>query len=65
MEINLYIYKELKRGSDERLKVPLFESELFQLEDWGDYYRYIVNGRDTSNILDDLIKELINHGESD
>ena len=64
-QINLYIYKELKRGSDERLKVPLFESELFQLEDWGDYYRYIVNGRDTSNILDDLIKELINHGESD
>lgn len=64
-QLNLYIYKELKMDSEDELKVPLYESKLFQLENWGDYYRYIINGRDTSKIIDDLTKELINFGETD
>lgn len=57
-QLNLYIYKELK--NDDELKVPLYESQLFQLENWGDYYRYIINGRDTSKPVEDFAQDLVN-----
>lgn len=64
-QLNLYIYKELKDESEDELKVPIFESNLFKLENWGDYYRYIINGKDTSRIIDDLLEELINFRKND
>ena len=58
-QLNLYIYKELKKDDDE-LKVPLYESQLFQLENWGDYYRHIINGRDASKPVVDFAHDLAN-----
>lgn len=60
-QLNLYIYKELKNDDEDELKVPLYESQLFQLENWGDYYRYIINGREANKAVDDFIEAFINH----
>ena len=54
-QLNLYVYKELKKDDEDELKVPLYESQLFRLENWGDYYKYIVNGRNVAIIADDLL----------
>lgn len=64
-QLNLYIYKKLKEDSEDELKVPLFESNLFKLENWGDQYRYIINGRDTFKVADDLIVALIKESNKD
>lgn len=55
-QLNLYIYKKIKKGSD--LKVPLYESSLFKLEDEENPYRYIINGRYASNATDGFVTEL-------
>ena len=60
-QLNLYIYKKLKENSDDELKVPIFESKLFKLENWGNQYKYIINGKNTItgayDIIDIMIKE--------
>ena len=58
-QLNLYIYKKLKENIEDELKVPIFESKLFKLENWGDQYRYIINGKNTFKVADDLIDSLI------
>lgn len=63
-QLNLYIYKKLKETHDDELKVPLFESKLFKLENWGNDYDYIINGRDASKAVNDLLNMLINEFSS-
>lgn len=57
-QLNLYIYKKLKENQDAELKVPIFESKLFKLENWGNDYDYIINGRDASKAVNDLLNKL-------
>lgn len=64
-QLNLYIYKEFKKDDEEELKVPLYESQLFHLENWGDYYRYIINGRDIRKPVDDFVDALIDNLKND
>jgi len=58
-QLNLYIYKKLKENCDDEMKVPIFESNLFKLENWGNDYDHIINGRDASKAVDDLLDKLI------
>lgn len=57
-QLNLYIYKELKNEGGDELKVPLYESKLFRLENFGDYYRHIINGKDVSKVVEDYLNAI-------
>lgn len=64
-QLNLYIYKKLKENSNDELKVPLFESNIFKLEVDDDPYKYIINGRNTVNLANDLLEAMIKEVEKE
>ena len=43
-QLNLYVYKDIisKKPSNDAFDVPLPASEIFHLENWGDYYNLLV-----------------------
>lgn len=56
-QLNLYIYEEISWNG---LIVPLPESILFKLERLGeDPYKYIINGKDSSEAVNDAIDAII------
>ena len=58
-QLNLYIYKELKKDyENDDLKVPLYESSLFKMDNWGNYHQYIIQGRDTREPINETLHAL-------
>ena len=58
-QLNLYVFRNLNDDHHDELKVPIYESLLFKLVGEIDYYKYIINGRQTSHYTDDFIDEVI------
>ena len=52
-QLNLYVYKEIIDNEQgiESFDVPLPASQIFHLENWGDYYKYLIGNY---SILDSL-----------
>lgn len=56
-QLNLFIYETIQRRG---LIVPLQESLLFKLERLGeDPYKYIINGKDSSEAVNDIFNKII------
>ena len=71
-QLNLYVYKEIIDNGEENesFHVPLPTSQIFHLENWGDYYKYLIGNypiiEPLTNVfesLSELEEETSNHEE--